>query len=215
MKQIPLALILIAAPVALFFAGNAYLVPHPAEAAAAAKPSQSLGDLSALKTIIADVDKIANTGDIVAAEKRITDFESAWDDAQSKLQALNAEAWGVVDGAADKVLKALRAKSPDTAKVAETLTALSVALDNPDGVPAAAGGELKVSGIVVSDANGHALPCEVMIKSLKEAITTNKIAQANSAAANDFVAKALERCNADDDTHADEFSAQGLALASK
>jgi hypothetical protein len=213
MKQILLALVLIAAPVAIFFAGNTYLVPHSAEAAA--KASQSLGDLSALKTIINDVDKIANTGDMVAAEKRITDFESAWDDAQPKLQALNGEAWGVVDGAADKALKALRAKSPDAAKVAETLTALSAALDNPDGAPAAAGGELKVSGIIVSDANGHALPCEVMIKSLKEAIATNKIAQANSDAANDFVAKALERCNADDDTHADEFSAQGLALASK
>lgn len=213
MKQIPLALILIAVPVAIFFAGNAYLAPHLAEAAATAKPSQSLGDLSALKSIIIDVDRIANTGDMVAAEKRITDFESTWDEAQPKLQALNAEAWGVVDGASDKALKALRAKTPDAAKIAETLTALSAALDNPNGGQAAAGSELKVSGIVVSDANGHALPCEVMIKSLKEAIAANKIAQANVTTANDFMAKALERCNADDDAHADEFSAQGLALA--
>lgn len=215
MKQIPLALILIAAPVVLFFAGNASLVPRPTAAATGANTAQSLGDLSALKTIINDVDKIANTGDMVAAEKRITDFETAWDDAQSKLQALNGEAWGVVDGASDKALKALRATTPDAAKVAETLTALSAALDNPSGGPAEVGGELKVSGIIVSDANGHALPCEVMIKSLKEAIATNKIGQATVATANDFMAKALERCNADDDTHADEFSALGLALASK
>ena len=74
MKQIFLAIILIAAPVAVFFAGNSYFAPHPAEAAASS--SQTLGDLSALKSIINDVDKIANTGDMVAAEKRITDFES-------------------------------------------------------------------------------------------------------------------------------------------
>lgn len=213
MKQILLASTLIAVPVALFFTAIAYLGPHSAAAVVAAKTSQSLGDLTELKAIVTDVDKIANTGDMVAAEKRITDFETAWDDAQPKLQALNGEAWGVVDGAADKVLRALRAVTPDAASVAETLTALSATLDNPNGGATSEGGELKVSGIVVSDANGHALPCEVMIKSLKEAIAANKIAQAKIVNANDFMTKALERCNADDDVHADEFSAQGLALA--
>jgi hypothetical protein len=210
MKQILLALLLVAAPVALFSAAEMYLVPHPAEAKA---NGPSLGDLSEMKAIIADVDKIANTGDMVAAEKRITDFETAWDDAQPKLQALNGEAWGVIDGASDKALKALRAKAPDKANIALTLTALAAALENPIGAPAAASDALKIAGIVVSDANGHALPCEVMIKSLQAAIAGNKVPQANLSAANDFAAKAAERCNADDDTHADEFSAQGLALA--
>ena len=207
MKQILLASALIAIPVAAFFAGNAFLFSPQAEA------TNSLGDLAVMKGIIVDVDKIANTGDMATAEKRITDFESAWDDAQPKLQAIDGLAWGVVDGASDKALKALRAKTPDAANVATTLTALLAALDNPSGAPALAGGELKVSGILVSDANGHALPCEVMIKSLKDAVSANKIPADKVVAATDFVTKALERCNADDDTHADEFSAQGLALA--
>ncbi len=215
MKQFSLALILVAAPVAIFFASNAYLVPHTAAVVSTGQSNEVLGDLSPFKIIINDVDKIANSGDLVAAEKRITDFETAWDDAQPKLQALNGEAWGVVDGAADKALKALRASAPDAATVATTLTVLSAALDLPNGGPVVPGAELKVSGIVVSDANGHALPCEVMIKSLKETIAANKIEQATVATANDFLAKALERCNADDDVHADEFSAQGLALANK
>lgn len=214
MKQILLASVLIAIPVAAFFTGNAYLFPHQAEASIG-KIINTLGDLAAMKTIITDVDKIANTGDMVAAEKRITDFETAWDDAQPKLQAIDGEAWGVIDGAADKALKALRDKAPEAATVASTLTVLLSALDNPSGAPAAAGGELKVAGIVVSDANGHALPCEVMIKSLKEAVSADKIPSDKVLAATDLVGKALERCNADDDTHADEFSAQGLALATK
>ena len=48
---------------------------------------------------------------------------------------------------------------------------------------------------------------------LKDAVAANKIPTDKVFAATDFVTKALERCNADDDTHADEFSAQGLALA--
>jgi hypothetical protein len=210
MKQILLASTLIAIPVAAFTVYQIYAKPK-----AVVQIEASLGDLSALKAIVADVDKIANTGNMVAAEKRITDFETAWDDAQPKLQAMNGEAWGVVDGAADKALKALRATAPDAANVAATLTDLTAALDNPSGKPATQGSELKVSGIVVSDANGHALPCEVMIKSLKDVIAANKISAANITVANDFMTKALERCNADDDTHADEFSAQGLALVGK
>lgn len=209
MKQFLLALILIAIPVGLFAASEIYLVPQPKAVLEVANP---LGDLFGMKAIIADVDRVANTGDMGAAEKRITDFETAWDDAQPKLQALNGEAWGFVDGAADKALKALRASTPDKANVALTLTALASALDNPSPSVGLAGSEMKVSGIVVSDANGHALPCEVMVKSLQALIAANKITPSNLPAANEFATKATERCNADDDTHADEFSAQGLAL---
>jgi hypothetical protein len=54
-----------------------------------------------------------------------------------------------------------------------------------------------------------------MLKLLGAALDGGKIPDANKAAATDFQAKATERCNADDDAHADEFSAQGLALAGK
>lgn len=39
----------------------------------------SLGDLSSLQAIVADVQSIAQTGDFAKAQTRITDFEAAWD----------------------------------------------------------------------------------------------------------------------------------------
>lgn len=127
LKQYALALVLIAAPVAVFSGSEHYFIAAtPAEAAAA-----PLGDLSAMKTIVADVQAIAAKGDMPAAEKRITDFETAWDEAEPTLRPMNKDAWGNVDGAADAALKALRAKTPDAAKVASTLAGLAAALDNP------------------------------------------------------------------------------------
>ncbi len=208
MKQIFLALILIAVPVAIFTSIEMYLVPH-------AVPMVNLGDLTELKTIVTDTQTIAKSGDLVAAEKRITDFETAWDEGEARLRPLNAEAWGVIDSAADKAIRALRARAPDVAKVTETLSGLNAAIDNPVVVAGSAVTELKVAGIAVTDSNGHPLPCETMLTPLREAIKTGKILSENLAAANDFMTKATERCNADDDTHADEFSAQGLALAAQ
>jgi hypothetical protein len=208
MKQILLALILIAVPVAAFTGFEKYLAPQQAEAATA-----SLGDLSALKAIVSDTTTVAKTGDLVAAEKKITDFESAWDDGEEKLRPLDENAWGVIDSAADKAIHALRADTPDAVKVEETLASLSAAIDNPMADKGAAGTLAKVAGIAVTDANGHAIPCETMLTSLRDMIKNGKIVAANQSAADGFVTKATERCNADDDVHADEFSAQGLALA--
>src|SRR5262249_11496089 len=95
----------------------------------------------------------------------------------------------------------------------ETLSALSAVLDDPSGTTDAAGAPTLVSGIAVTDASGHAIACEAMIDALRAAIAGGKIARTDLAAAGDFQSKATERCNADDDTRADEFSAQGLALA--
>jgi hypothetical protein len=205
MKQILLALILLIVPVGAFTTFQVYMTPHAA-------PVASLGDLSNLKTIVADTTAIAKTGDMAATEKRITDFETAWDDAQEKMRPLNPEAWGVVDGAADQAIRSVRAATPDVSAVKLALLGLSAALDNPTPEGSKAGTIIKVAGITVTDANGHALPCETMLAPLRDSIINGKVAQANLVAANDFVTKATERCNADDDTHADEFSAQGLAL---
>ena len=56
-----------------------------------------LGDLSALKKIISDAATIAATGDFAAAEKRITDYETARDDAAGTMRAMDSNAWGNVD----------------------------------------------------------------------------------------------------------------------
>ena len=90
MKQILLAVALIAVPVIGFTGFTMYNAQASATAA-------SLGDLSPMKTIITDVQKIAATGDFAAAEKRITDFETAWDDSASAMRALDPNAWGNVD----------------------------------------------------------------------------------------------------------------------
>ena len=211
MKQFLLATVLIAVPVGAFTTFQLYSRPAIASAAVA-----SLGDLSPLKTIVIDTQAIAAKGDFAAAEKRITDFETLWDTDQATMRPLNKADWGNVDDAADIAIKSLRAKAPDAATATTALAGLVAALDNPSGAADAGTGNTKmIAGIAVTDETGHAIPCEVMIKSLQAAIAGGKIPAANSAAVTDFQTKATERCNADDDAHADGNSAQGLALATK
>jgi hypothetical protein len=144
-----------------------------------------------LKTIAADTHAIVVKGDLAAAEKRITDFGSAWDDQETALRRKSAEDWGRVDDAAYGAMKFLRVASPDAATAKAALATLLATLTDPAGEGATGSGPQTVSGIAVTDASGHAIPCKGMIKAIK-------------------------RCNADDDTHADAFSAPALAaLAAK
>ena len=108
MKQIRLAVALIAAPIGAFTAFNVLFI-----GAAAA----SLGDLMPLKTIVADVQKIAAAGDFKAAEARVTDFETAWDDGETGMRLRNSTAWGNIDEAADKEMKSLRRGTPSVVVV--------------------------------------------------------------------------------------------------
>ncbi len=119
------------------------------------------------------------------------------------------DAWGNVDAAADHALSALRKGKPDPASVTETLAALSSTLVNPSGT---AGGSIgMVSGIAVTDANGHPIPCEAMLTDARTALASETSGATKQAAA-ELVTKATERCNADDDTRSDTFSAQALAI---
>ena len=77
----------------------------------------SLGDLTPLKTIVADVQKIAAAGDFKAAEARVTDFETAWDDGETGMRLRNSTAWGNIDEAADKEMKSLRRGTPSVVVV--------------------------------------------------------------------------------------------------
>jgi hypothetical protein len=129
MKQVLLALVLIAVPVALFSGYEAYF-GHSAEAAAA-----GLGDLTTFKTIIADVQALADKGDMIGAAKRITDFESAWDQAETAIRPLNPTQWGNIDDAADAALHAVRAGSPAPDQVKSTLATLMAVLQDPNKAP--------------------------------------------------------------------------------
>ncbi len=124
MRQIFLVIALIAAPVAAFTGFELYANNAPAKAA-------DLGDLSSFKTIIADVQTLASKGDLSAAAKRITDYETAWDQAETAIRPLNPNDWNNIDTASDAALKALRQSSPSPDKVNKTLAALMAVLNNP------------------------------------------------------------------------------------
>jgi len=126
MKQFFLAVFLIAMPVIAFSAFQSYFTSVPAVAGTAA-----LGDLTAMQAVVKDTQAIAEKGDLAAAEKRITDFETLWDAGEPTLRPMNKDAWSNVDSASDGALKALRSKTPDAAKVKATLQALLAALVDP------------------------------------------------------------------------------------
>jgi hypothetical protein len=215
MRNLLLSVALIAAPVATFSAGYMLLAPA-AQVQAATTSAASLGDMSGFVTIINDVETIAAKGDLVAAEKRITDFETAWDKAAGTLRPINSSYWGNIDDAADAALSALRAKTPDAVNVTGTLADLQTALADPSLSPTNAQKTVaSIAGIATTDANGRALPCEVMLKDVAAQLTAAKLAVDVLAQVTDFQTKALERCNADDDARADGFSAQALALLAK
>ncbi|EEW25068.1 hypothetical protein [Rhodobacter ferrooxidans] len=214
MKQLLLATALIVLPVGAFTAFNLYLT-GPGVAATSTTAAPGLGDMSAFSAIVTDVQTIAATGNLAAAKVRIKDFETTWDDQATSLRALDGNAWGTIDDAADAALAALRAGTPDAANVDATLTALQATLTTPIATSAASVDAVLVAGIAVTDANGRALPCEVMLKSVADGLATAKLSDADHAAAVGFQTKALERCNADDDQRADGFSAQALALVAK
>lgn len=214
MKQLLLATALIVLPVGAFTAFNLYLT-GPGVAATSTTAAPGLGDMSAFSAIVTDVQTIAATGNLAAAKVRIKDFETTWDDQATSLRALDGNTWGTIDDAADAALAALRAETPDAANVDATLTALQATLTTPIATSAAPVDAVLVAGIAVTDANGRALPCEVMLKSVADGLASAKLSEADHAAAVGFQTKALERCNADDDQRADGFSAQALALVTK
>ena len=202
MRNLLLSVALIAVPVAGFAAVEYWLLP----AAVVQTASAGLGDLAPFATIVTDTQTIAATGDLAAAQTRITDLETAWDEAAPTMRAADARAWGVVDASIDDALSALRKTTPSPVEVTDTLAALQGTLAGP--AAAVVTGVQMLNGIVVTDDTGRALPCEVMIKEVAAAL----VGKTPTPEVADLQAKALERCNADDDTRADAFSAQALAL---
>lgn len=94
-----------------------------------------LGDLSNFKTIVADVQALAEKGDIPAAAKRITDYETAWDQAETAIRPLNQAQWGNIDSANDAAFSAIRKSKPDAAAVKDALATLMATLNDPSKAP--------------------------------------------------------------------------------
>jgi hypothetical protein len=85
-------------------------------------------DINEFRTISQDALDLVASGDQAAAKARIKDLETAWDDAQSRLQPIDSTAWTFFDTEIDDVLNAVRAKNPDPQAESETLTTLITSL---------------------------------------------------------------------------------------
>ncbi|MFE2722622.1 hypothetical protein [Kitasatospora sp. NPDC059327] len=85
-------------------------------------------EVAKFRTVTADTLARLGSGDQAGATARIADLEKAWDDDQSSLRPKNQQAWTLLDGQIDQVLKALRASKPDRATEVEALDTLLTSL---------------------------------------------------------------------------------------
>ena len=67
-------------------------------------------------------------GDQPGASARVTDLETAWDDAQDALNAADCQAWTFVDQQIDPVLRSVRAGNPDATKEQQVINDLVATL---------------------------------------------------------------------------------------
>jgi hypothetical protein len=97
----------------------------------AAEKMSALGDLSSFEMIAHDTLVLVDKGEMKAARKRITDFESAWDKAEKTLYPKSKSEWSVIDDAADAAISALRTKKPNPMDAQKTVSALIDTLKHP------------------------------------------------------------------------------------
>lgn len=64
-------------------------------------------------------------------------------------------------------------------------------------------------------AEAQTVPCEKMLSDVKAALKTAQVSDDDRAKVSDLENKGIERCTADDDTHADAFFTQALAIMHK
>lgn len=115
--------------------GAASTTPGQAVSAPQGKAASKLGELSAFRSIAADVATIVDKSDLPAAKARIKDLEVAWDSAEAGLKPRAADDWHVLDKAIDKSLSALRADAPNQADCKAAMAALLKTLDALHGQP--------------------------------------------------------------------------------
>ncbi|MCB9078175.1 MAG: hypothetical protein H6631_11320 [Anaerolineaceae bacterium] len=91
-----------------------------------------LGDLSNFRQITTDTQNFVQANDLAGARTRITDLETAWDNAQPTLKPMNPAKWSTMDGDIDGALKCLRASQPHLTECATPLQTLLNEIDSLD-----------------------------------------------------------------------------------
>ena len=74
---------------------------------------------------------------------------------------------------------------------------------------------LVLAGVMSTATSAAPVPCEQMLDQVRSALKTATLSDAERAKVVDLENKGIERCKADDDTHADEFFQQALILMGK
>jgi hypothetical protein len=98
-----------------------------------AAPASKLGNLTPFRTIATDISTLVNKGDLVAANKRVTDLELAWDGAEAGIKPRSAADWHLVDKSLDKLYTAIRASKPDVAACKQALLDVLGTMDKAEG----------------------------------------------------------------------------------
>jgi uncharacterized membrane-anchored protein len=102
------------------------------EATVSVSSASPLGDLSSFRKITEDTLSLVRANNLSAATSRVTDLETAWDNAVGKLKSMNSTQWSVVDKSIDTVLRQLRATQQDPAGCKTALESLISTLDALD-----------------------------------------------------------------------------------
>ncbi|BBZ30164.1 hypothetical protein MMAD_44590 [Mycolicibacterium madagascariense] len=105
--------------------GPAVITPIAAGQASAHFPA---ADVATLRTLAEGMSANVRAGDQAAARAGATRIETFWDDAQPRLQALDATTWTGIDGRIDAVLTSIRDANPDPATETRALDDLRSAL---------------------------------------------------------------------------------------
>jgi uncharacterized membrane-anchored protein len=100
---------------------------NPTTGTGTTETTSPLGDLSTFKTISQDTLDLLNAGKQSEATARIGDLEYEWDQAEARLKPRDTAAWTAIDGKIDKVLRELRAVSPNMTTEKSALEALLAA----------------------------------------------------------------------------------------